>query len=129
LLLAVVILTQLPEQASDQSGNLGGARAISRRPSIDAKARLTQSGQASRAFFVWYAAGAALKDYNLGTLGNTIAGAIGGAGGGQILQALIPALAAAASRGNLDVGALIGQLAKHSERGAHDARNPGRPSQ
>ena len=28
------------------------------------------------------AAGAALKDYNLGNLGNTIAGAIGGVGGG-----------------------------------------------
>jgi len=38
------------------------------------------------------AAGAALKDYNLGNLGNTIAGAIGGVGGGQILQALIPAI-------------------------------------
>ena len=35
------------------------------------------------------AVGAALKDYNLGGLGNTIAGAIGGVGGGQILQALI----------------------------------------
>jgi len=35
------------------------------------------------------AAGAALKDYNLGNLGNTIAGAIGGVGGGQILQAII----------------------------------------
>jgi uncharacterized membrane protein YeaQ/YmgE (transglycosylase-associated protein family) len=37
-------------------------------------------------------AGTALKDYNLGTLGNTIAGAIGGVGGGQLLGALIPAL-------------------------------------
>jgi uncharacterized membrane protein YeaQ/YmgE (transglycosylase-associated protein family) len=36
------------------------------------------------------AAGASLKDYDLGTLGNTIAGAIGGAGGGQILQAFDP---------------------------------------
>jgi uncharacterized membrane protein YeaQ/YmgE (transglycosylase-associated protein family) len=45
------------------------------------------------------AAGAALKDYNLGNLGNTIAGAIGGVGGGQILQALIPAIASAAGGG------------------------------
>ena len=44
------------------------------------------------------AAGAALKDYNLGNLGNTIAGAIGGVGGGQLLQAIIPAIASAAPR-------------------------------
>jgi uncharacterized membrane protein YeaQ/YmgE (transglycosylase-associated protein family) len=50
------------------------------------------------------AAGAALKDYNLGNLGNTIAGAIGGVGGGQILQALIPTIAGAAG-GGLDLGA------------------------
>ena len=52
-------------------------------------------------------AGNALKDYNLGTLGNTIAGAIGGLGGGQILQALIPALAGA---GGVDLGSVVGQL-------------------
>ena len=40
------------------------------------------------------AAGAALKDYNLGGIGNTIAGALGGVGGGQLLQAAIPAIAA-----------------------------------
>ena len=43
------------------------------------------------------AAGAALKDYNLGNLGNTIAGAIGGVGGGQLLQAIIPAIASAST--------------------------------
>ena len=32
------------------------------------------------------AAGAALKDYNLGNLGNTIAGAIGGVAGGQFVR-------------------------------------------
>lgn len=52
-------------------------------------------------------AGTALKDLNLGPLGNTIAGAIGGVGGGQLLSALIPALAGAA--GTTDVGALLGQ--------------------
>jgi uncharacterized membrane protein YeaQ/YmgE (transglycosylase-associated protein family) len=56
------------------------------------------------------AAGAALKDYNLGNIGNTIAGAIGGVGGGQLLQAIIPALASAAAGGGLDVGAILGQL-------------------
>src|SRR5262249_61172896 len=56
------------------------------------------------------AAGAALKDYNLGSLGNTVAGAIGGVGGGQILQALIPAIESAAAGGNLDLGAIVGQI-------------------
>jgi uncharacterized membrane protein YeaQ/YmgE (transglycosylase-associated protein family) len=36
------------------------------------------------------AVGAASQDLNSGTLGNTIAGAIGGVGGGQLLTALIP---------------------------------------
>ena len=54
------------------------------------------------------AAGAGFKDYNLGTLGNTIAGAIGGAGGGQILTALVPMLAGTA--GNVDIGSVIGQV-------------------
>jgi hypothetical protein len=47
------------------------------------------------------AAGAALKDYGLGMLGNTITGAIGGGVLGQVLQALLPALAGGA--GGLDV--------------------------
>jgi hypothetical protein len=53
------------------------------------------------------AAGAGLKDYNLGTLGNTIAGALGGIGGGQILTALLPMLAGAAE--NVDISSVIGQ--------------------
>jgi uncharacterized membrane protein YeaQ/YmgE (transglycosylase-associated protein family) len=52
-------------------------------------------------------AGAALKELNLGTLGNTIAGAIGGVAGGQLLTALIPVLTGAA--GTTDFGALVGQ--------------------
>jgi hypothetical protein len=63
------------------------------------------------------AAGAALKDYNLGGVGNTIAGALGGIGGGQLLQALIPAIAAAAG-GGLDIGALIGQIVGGGAGGA-----------
>ena len=63
------------------------------------------------------AAGAALKDYNLGGIGNTIAGALGGVGGGQLLQVAIPAIAAAAG-GNLDVGALIGQIVGGGAGGA-----------
>jgi len=64
------------------------------------------------------AAGAALKDYNLGNLGNTIAGAIGGVGGGQLLQAIIPAIASAAAGGGLDVGALAGQIVVGGAGGA-----------
>src|SRR2546429_5539980 len=63
------------------------------------------------------AAGASFKNYDLGALGNTIAGAIGGAGGGQILQALIPALAGAAG-GGLDAGSVIGQLVGGGASGA-----------
>ena len=63
------------------------------------------------------AAGAALKDYNLGGSGNTIAGALGGVGGGQLLQVAIPAIAAAAG-GNLDVGAIIGQIVGGGAGGA-----------
>jgi hypothetical protein len=58
-----------------------------------------------------------LKDYNLGNLGNTIAGVIGGVGGGQILQALIPAIASAAG-GGLDLGAIVGQIVGGGAGGA-----------
>lgn len=58
--------------------------------------------------------GAALKDFNLGTLGNTIAGAIGGGLGGQALEALIPAL----SSGSTDIGTLAGQLVGGGVAGA-----------
>ena len=51
--------------------------------------------------------GNALKDLNLGPLGNTIAGAIGGVAGGQLLSALNPALAGAA--GMIDFSALLSQ--------------------
>jgi hypothetical protein len=53
------------------------------------------------------AVGAASKDVNLGTAGNTIAGAIGGLGGGQLLTALIPMMAGVGN--NVDIGALVSQ--------------------
>jgi hypothetical protein len=61
-------------------------------------------------------AGAALKDQTLGPLGNTIAGAIGGLAGGQLLSAAIPALAGVA--GTTDVGALLGQAVGGGVAGA-----------
>ena len=62
------------------------------------------------------AAGAALKDYDLGKIGNTIAGAIGGAGGGQILTALLPFLNGTA--GSVDIGAVLGQAVGGGVAGA-----------
>ncbi len=51
--------------------------------------------------------GAVLKDKSLGTLGNSIAGAIGGVGGANILGALLGAGQAAATSG-FDVNNLAG---------------------
>ena len=61
-------------------------------------------------------AGSALKDYSLGTVGNSIAGLIGCGIGGQILQALVPALAQTAS--TTDWGAVLGQVAGGGVGGA-----------
>ncbi len=60
--------------------------------------------------------GAASKDMSLGTVGNSITGAIGGGDGEQILEAFIPLLANTAS--TVDVGALIGQVAGGGAAGA-----------
>ncbi len=63
------------------------------------------------------AAGAAAKNFSLGTAGNSIAGAIGGLVLGQILGALgigEPSMAvaegAAPAAGGLDIGALLSQV-------------------
>ena len=62
------------------------------------------------------AVGAGMKNVDLGTLGNTIAGALGGAGGGTLLTALLPMLQGAA--GNVDIGALVGQAVGGGVSGA-----------
>lgn len=62
------------------------------------------------------AVGAGVKNVDLGTLGNTIAGAIGGAGGGTALTALLPLLQGAA--GNVDIGTLVGQAVGGGVAGA-----------
>lgn len=51
-----------------------------------------------------------LKQYNLGPLGNSLAGIVGGGIGGQILGSLLGGAAPAAGAG-LDIGAIIGQVA------------------
>ena len=45
------------------------------------------------------AAGSGMKNISLGTAGNTIAGALGGLGGGQLLELIIPALQGATGGG------------------------------
>jgi uncharacterized membrane protein YeaQ/YmgE (transglycosylase-associated protein family) len=61
------------------------------------------------------AAGKAMPDKSLGTTGNTIAGAIGGVGGGWILDMILGggavATDAAAGAGSLDIGAIIQDVA------------------
>jgi uncharacterized membrane protein YeaQ/YmgE (transglycosylase-associated protein family) len=61
-------------------------------------------------------AGGVLKNHNLGTTGNTIAGAVGGGVGGYILQLLVPALQNAASA--LDWVAFLGLVAGSTAAGA-----------
>jgi hypothetical protein len=54
-----------------------------------------------------------LKNLNLGTVGNSIAGILGGGIGGQLLG-LVPGLgglAAAAGSGSLDIGSIIASVA------------------
>ena len=63
------------------------------------------------------AAGASMKNLDLGALGNTLAGALGGAGGGTLLTALLPMLQGAAG-GNLDIAALAGQAVGGGVAGA-----------
>jgi hypothetical protein len=57
-------------------------------------------------------AGSLLKQYNLGAVGNTIAGVIGGGVGAQIIGACLGGGAtAAAGTSGLDIGSIIGQIA------------------
>jgi hypothetical protein len=64
-------------------------------------------------------AAAALKQYDLGTLGNLIAGMIGGSVGAQIIGALVGGGAGSeAAGGVLDIGLIIGQIAAGGVGGA-----------
>ena len=56
------------------------------------------------------ATGAAAKQFDLGTLGNTIAGLVGGGVLGQLITMVWPTLSTALQGGNFDVGAIIGQI-------------------
>lgn len=60
------------------------------------------------------AAGKAMPDKSLGTLGNTVAGVLGGGVGGQILSAVLGGgvdAAAGAAASGLDIGSLVQNVA------------------
>ena len=65
-------------------------------------------------------AGAAMKQYNLGAIGNSIAGLIGGGAGAQIIGALVGGGTGTdlAGAGGLNVGSIIGQIASGGVGGA-----------
>ena len=63
-------------------------------------------------------AGKASPKFDLGMVGNLIAGAVGGGVLGQIVSLLIPAVAAAAQSGNLTMGGVITQLISGGAGGA-----------
>ena len=62
-------------------------------------------------------AGAAMKESSLGTLGNSIAGIVGGGLGGTILQ-MVMGTAAAASGGGLDLQSILANVAGGGVGGA-----------
>ena len=53
------------------------------------------------------AAGSVMKKFSLGTLGNSIAGILGGGIGGQLLAAL----GVATGGGGMDIGSIVGSIA------------------
>jgi len=56
-------------------------------------------------------AGSMLKQYDLGTVGNTIAGVVGGGVGAQIIGQFLGGGADMAGGGSLDIGSIICQIA------------------
>lgn len=62
--------------------------------------------------------GVLLKNLSLGTLGNTIAGVVGGGLGSQILGGLLGPAASVATGGDIDVGAILQQVAGGGVGGA-----------
>ena len=55
-------------------------------------------------------AGALLKKFDLGPIGNTVAGLVGGVGGGQLLSMLTAGGAAAASTGGTDLTSILSNV-------------------
>jgi len=63
-------------------------------------------------------AGKSSPTFDLGMIGNIIAGAVGGGLLGQIVTLLLPAIVAAAQAGNLSVGGVISQAVAGGAGGA-----------
>ena len=64
------------------------------------------------------AVGKASPTFDLGTLGNTIAGLVGGGVLGQIVVLLIPAVGAAAQSENLSIGGIVTHVISGGAGGA-----------
>ena len=63
-------------------------------------------------------AGKASPNFDLGTVGNLVAGLVGGGVLGQIVTLLLPAITAAAQSGNLSVEGIISQVIAGGAGGA-----------
>jgi hypothetical protein len=63
-------------------------------------------------------AGAAIKENSLGTMGNSIAGIVGGGLGGTILHAVMGGTAAAAGGGSMDLTTILSNVAGGGVGGA-----------
>lgn len=64
------------------------------------------------------AAGKASPTFDLGTLGNTVAGLVGGGVLGQIVTLIWPAVAASLQSGKFDIGSIIAQAVGGGAGGA-----------
>lgn len=64
------------------------------------------------------AVGKASSSFDLGTLGNTIAGLVGGGVLGQIATLALPAIASAMQSGDLSIGNIIAQAVSGGAGGA-----------
>jgi uncharacterized membrane protein YeaQ/YmgE (transglycosylase-associated protein family) len=64
------------------------------------------------------ASGKALPQFDIGTIGNIIAGLVGGGVLGQIVTAVWPSVAAALQSGNFDLGSIASQVIAGGAGGA-----------
>lgn len=63
-------------------------------------------------------AGKASPTFDLGTIGNVVAGLVGGGVLGQVVTSLLPSIMAAAQGGNLSVGGIVSQAIAGGAGGA-----------
>jgi len=63
-------------------------------------------------------AGKASPQFDLGTIGNIVAGLVGGGVLGQIVTLILPSLVAAAQTGNFSIGSIVSQAIAGGAGGA-----------